>query len=528
MINFSSIKIKKIFIILFIFIFTFGLRLWNLNKMGQTWDEPAYVEVGYKFIKLVEKKDFLNEYFYQWTDEPPLVRYVYGLFGTYDRSKVGDSYIFNYDYTFARLASSLIASVAVIVVVLFCFEFISVELGIVSGVILAMLPIFLGFSQIATLESFLFLTFSASSYSFLRLLKNNTYKNSLIAGIFFGLAILVKFTNLLLLPLFLIFFLLWKKYSVIRKSNDLFKKNVVALLTSVSLFFVLWPISFVNPIRVLNSIYKLRSQLGQNPSIEVFFGRLIHVPVFYYFVFFLITTPMLIIFLFFIGAKQISDYGEDFNILKKKDQLKDLKWIYYSVIAWFYLPFIQSFYNFRHHGVRFIFEIYAPLSIIAAMGFIYIANKLSKKVIYKGVLFSGIILYMVIIIFKTSPYYLDYFNEFVGGVKNVYEKGLFQIGWWGQGLREAGYYLEDNVNKNSSIALFISSPHVFPPLKNQKLIFIDPKKPYDSKIKYDYVVVNYFHVLREGFDDSGIKQNYKLIHQVKVDGASLVNIYKKK
>jgi hypothetical protein len=205
------------------------------------------------------------------------------------------------------------------------------------------------------------------------------------------------------------------------------------------------------------------------------------------------------------------------------------KWVPYTFIIWFLFPFAQSFYPWRVHGVRYIIEIYAPLSIIAGAGLAYVVEKLKGGVRLR--IFSIVLVatYMCLIILQIKPYYLDYFNELVGGTRGVYNHGYFELGWWGQGLREAGYYLQDNAKKNSSIALFISPLHVFPPINNQKLIFIDPNKGvYNNQVKYDYVVVNYFHVLREGFDDSKIKQDYKLIHQVKVDGAPLVDIYSKK
>ncbi|MCL6096826.1 MAG: hypothetical protein M1444_04080, partial [Patescibacteria group bacterium] len=64
-------------------------------------------------------------------------------------------------------------------------------------------------------------------------------------------------------------------------------------------------------------------------------------------------------------------------------------------------------------------------------------------------------------------------------------------------------------------------------ISNLRLVFKDPNKQYDGIKDYDYVVVNYYHVLREEFDDSGIKSNYRLIHQVTVDNVPLVNIYEK-
>src|ERR1035437_4406698 len=105
---------KKIVILLLIFGFALFLRLWNLNQMGRTWDESDYVAVGYQFGQLIEKGDIGNKFFYQWTDEPPLARYVYGIFGSFDTKTVQGKTVFNYDYTYARLASVIMSSVAVV------------------------------------------------------------------------------------------------------------------------------------------------------------------------------------------------------------------------------------------------------------------------------------------------------------------------------------------------------------------------------------------------------------------------------
>jgi hypothetical protein len=212
----------------------------------------------------------------------------------------------------------------------------------------------------------------------------------------------------------------------------------------------------------------------------------------------------------------------------KIDKLKN--WFTIALLIWFIFPFVQSLYPWRVHAVRYIIEIYAPLSIIAAVGINYLLELIKRHDIRTRLL--ALILtfaYLLIIFFQTKPYFLDYFNILVGGPKGVYENRYFELGWWGQGLGEAGRYLQASARRNSTIALFISPLNSFPPLKGLTIVSINPNTGvYNPKMRYDYVVVNYFHVLREGFDDSGIKRDYKLIHQVKVDGAPLINIYSKK
>jgi 4-amino-4-deoxy-L-arabinose transferase-like glycosyltransferase len=522
---------KKIVILLLVFVFALSLRLWNLNKMGRTWDESAYVEVGYQFVQLIEKGDIGNKFFYQWTDEPPLARYVYGIFGSFDTKTVQGKTVFNYDYTYARLASATMSSIAVVIVALIGWEFISYSVGVFSAIIFAMLPFFLGLSQTATLESPLVLTFTAAVYSFLRFIKKTTYKNAILVGLFLGLAVLTKFTNVLLVPLFIAIYIAWKLSNPKGKTKSLIKKIAIIFFVSLATFFAFWPMILFKPFETIVSVYHLRASLGMYPDIEVFFGRLMHLPVFYFFVMFLITTPLLILVLFFVGSKRISDYCIKTDVIKraKLTGFKSEKWFLYSLLIWFCLPFIQSFYNFRHHGVRFIIEIYAPLSIIAAIGFDHLASRFTQKTIMKFVLFIPILLYLFVTLAKITPYYLDYYNGVVGGTKTVYEEGMFELGWWGQGMKEVGNYLQKNAKPQSRIGLFISPLKNFPPLKNQQLIFIDPNKGvYNPKIKYDYVVVNYYHVLREGFDDSQIKVDYKLVDEVKADGGVLISIYAKK
>ena len=371
---------KKIITLILIFIFALSLRVWNLNQMGRTWDESAYVDVGYKFVQLIEKGDLGNKFFNQWVDEPPLARYIYGIAESQGAKTVQGKTVFNYDYTYARLASALMSSVAVILIVLIGWEFVSYSVGIFSAIIFAMLPFFLGLSQLATLESPLVLTFTAAVYSFLKFIKNQSYKNAIIVGLFLGLAVLTKYTNALLVPLFVVIYIVWKFSNPKGKINLLIRKIVLMIATSMVVFFIFWPMALINFSSTVVSTYNLRSGLGKYPDIEIFFGRLMHLPVFYFFVMFLITTPLVILMLFFIGSKYISDYCTKTDVIQraKKDGFIAQKWFLYALLIWFCLPFIQSFYNFRHHGVRFIIEIYAPFSIIAAIGFDYVVRKFTN------------------------------------------------------------------------------------------------------------------------------------------------------
>lgn len=477
--------------------------------MGRTWDEGAYVEIGYKFIQLAKKGDFSNPLWYKTSDEPPFARYAYGLISKFDVDHIlkNEDAIFKYNLTASRILSAIVSSLASVIVLLIGWQFVSKFVGVIASIIFTMLPFFLGLSQLATLESFIMLFFTSSIYAFLLLIRKFSIKKLIICGILIGFAFATKYTNILLIPLLSLIYALWRNKLKNKERQLSYVKIILIFIVSITIFFLLWPMPLLHLTEVFDTNYKWRV-LGSRYSVpEVFFGKLLLVPKVYYVVHFLITTPLIILGFFLIGLKHISDRK---------------KFILYTMVIWFIFPFILSFYNFRQHGIRYIIEIYAPLSIIAAIGFETITSYLTKKTFIKIVYFIPVFIYLFIILFRITPYYLDYFNILVGGTKNVYEKKLFQLGWWGQGVGESAEYLSKNVPKWSKIGLAISPTVVMPYLPNQKV------SKYQENIRYDYVVVNYFNIVREGFDDSEIVKNYKPEYFVMADGAKIVTVYKRK
>lgn len=511
---------NKWFIILLIFLFSVTLRFWTINQMGRAWDESEYIEQGYKMIELMKKRDFNNSFFYTTYDHPPLVKYLYGITAHLDVEKhLGNGdVIFRYDLTYSRLLSSILFSLGVGVVVIIGWHIVSRTVGILSGLILTFLPFSLGLSQLVTTESMKIFIYSLAVYSYICLIEKYSIKKLIFAGIVTGLALQVKQSNLLLIPLFF-FMSVFYYYMQAKKKRKAYLIKRIAfslvsiLTTSLFIFVLIWPQLILH----IKEVYAIHQELWHvqfSPNIwqitlsppEVFFGRLMLTPIFYYIVYFFISIPVLILVLFFIGLK---------NIYKSKN------WILYSLIFWFAIPFILSFYSWRQHGLRYIIEIYIPLSIIAAIGFNALLLRFKIKEQLKLFYFLPVIFYLSILLFQIKPYFLDYFNELVGGVNTVYKYKLFQLGWWGQGVREASLYVSTNASKDSTVGLAISPIHVSPSMPTLKV------EKYNKNKKYDYVIVNYYNVLRERFDDLFIRNSYKPIYFVRADGAVLVTVYKR-
>lgn len=565
MVAISSEKLKIIFLCL-VFFFSVSLRLWNLNKMGQTWDEPAQAIDGYNFIQLIKNKDFTNPYWYNHPDHPPLTKYLYGFaiqFDKANRSEKIENKFYNtnflYDWSVTRLISVIFSSLSVIIVFLIGWKYFTPFVAILSGIIFSSLPFFIGLSQLATIESILIFFFTASVYSFLLFLKKATKKRMAVTGILIGLAFGTKYTNILLVPLLFWILILWSNYHNKQvKKMKLYKKTITIFLIALLTFFLIWPMPLFHLKEFISYNFDLRVAKTALSVPEVFFGKLILVPKVYYIVYFLITTPIFFLLFFFFGLATIASIISNYSlphfftnkhyflkIIKKKAkeislvsflkkfllipgkvkyslQQKKMHFILSVFVIWFLLPFLQSFYNFRQHGVRYIIEIYAPFSLICAIGFDEVRRKLPKSVFVTMALFVIIIFYSFLVLIKISPYYLDYFNSIVGGPGGVYQKKLFQMGWWGQGLGEAGYYLISNTPKGISIGLAVKPLSSVPNIPDRRV------EEFRTGKKYDYVLVSYHMIVREGFDDSEIKRNYHVIHEVLVDGAPIVTVYKHK
>lgn len=503
---------------LLIFLFAFGLRLWNLNMMGRWGDEQSYLEKGYALVELAKKGDFSNSFWYnEAADHPPFASYIYGLasyldFIKYDPdaprnffSNLKGAPVYHYDITYTRLISVLVSSFAVVLVFLIGTQYFSTFIGITSSVFLAMLPHFLGFSQLLTLESWIVFLFTFCVFAYLRYLDTGKSRYLIVTGIVTGLALEIKESNILIFPFYIVTFYTW---NILTKNKQINSKHFFKLLLiTIITCFIVWPMPWFHPVEYIKNLYRAWfSNSGLIP--ELIFGRLMGAGFYYYPIAFLITTPLVILILSFIGIK------ESFKKSGKK--------YYAAVIIWFIVPFLMMFFHHRQHMVSYIIEFYAPLTILAAIGFAYILNLFTKNKRIQYIFICIPVIYLLIILINTSPYYLTYFNELVGGTKNVYMNRLFFIGWFGEGLKWPGVYIAENAPKNSRIGIALNPGTT---------LYRDPVLNYEKfeqNKKYDYVVVNYFNIVRSGFDINILKKDYKLVYIEKSNGAELAYVYKHK
>lgn len=518
-------NILKYILIINLVLFSVTLRLWNLNAAGRTWDEFAYIQSGVNLIELIKQGNFSDNSWYELVDHPPMARYFYGAASYLDRiykSNNPQKWYYRYDWQYTRLVSVVFFSLTVIFVVLLGSE-ISALTAVLSGIIFCMLPISLGLSQLVTLESPLIFFFTGTIYFFIQLLKKITLFKIILTGVFLGLAVGVKLSNLLLIPLIMILYLVWfffeKKPHVKRNTSiNLFLLLLFIYILGCFTFIIIWPGLWFHSGSMLQKTIISRFPQGAGRIYELFLGRNTPVPYYYFFLYFLFTTPLIVILFFVFGIRQI---------------IESRRGIGYFLVVWFIFPFIQSFYNNSVNGIRYIIEIYSPLSIIAAIGFDYLVSKISSNVIIKSALFTPILAYLVIILIQISPYYLSYFNEIVGGPQKVYATRLFPLGWWGEGQKDAGNYISRHGFKNAKIGLAVIPKFVFPPLYlgKYRAEYLENSKAARAALsskQYDFIVVNYLFLIRSDFPESLLRKDYTLVHSTLANRAPIVKVYKRK
>jgi len=536
--------------ILVIILLAFAIRYVSLTDNGITFDEPIYTLFGMDYIDNLVHLSFNGQDWAKNIEHPPVSKYIYGaaayiamdLFPTHDA------------YVGTKLASALMGVLTCVLVYLIGRDFLDRKTGFAAAILLALLPTFLAHTQIAALESPLALFVTLAMYLYMLALKNESKILFLASAVAFGLVISTKYNGLIILPVMAGFYLIYRlsQMRVQKGRLDLatLKSNLGTLVrvesgitflgVAILLFFALWPLLWSGPID------HLQQSLGHwtYPITEYFLGAQVTPPIYYFAVYFLVTLPALLFLPLVIGTADAIRSRNPFKL---------------ALLLWFIVPFAYNFSSFIQDGIRYIFIIYPAVALLCAIGMVRAADWIGKVA---GARFAAInatrvfwtltaltLVYLLITIASVYPYYLDYYNEFTGGPKNVLEHRLFEIGWWGEGIKECmGWvgetapsdatvimltlpedtantrtYIGDqfyiypwlsDINGTDKVYTFSREPFMMP-LDNGKMRPVEP----------DYIIYN--QKMRDDFNVTISDPGYTLVYQATVQGAPLAQVYKK-
>ncbi len=506
---------NKYYLLTLIFVISFSVHLIGLNKIGRTWDEGFKVDSGYMALGNIASRDFSVNSWYLVPEHPMVGKYAYGLLmgpqtiriddgnghfanisdldmvaittGNYIKTQLGNKlYMVSYDYTMARVLSALFNSLAITFTVLIALNFLSAFWSLLAGIFMLLIPRFVVMGQLVTFESLTIFLFTLTLLVFYKLLnKPKDIKLYPIMGILCGLLFWTRYNNYFVF-VFLFGWMILDYY--FKRNKEIFNYRLIIIpIIAFFLGIVIWPLVWNDfPKYLLESVLFHKDRL---------------IPSFYYFHRLIITTPIPII----IGV----GFGLFFALREKK------YWNYFFAFWFIFVLIYHMILGVPGGGTRFIFIIYPAVGIMCAFGYFKL---LKKKWIYALI---PILAFMIIDMVSYFPYYLDYYNMAIGGVKGA-KKLQYEVSWWGEGQRGVGKYINNNVPSGASVGYYVVPRYVAPATRTDlnNLGFVD-----DTGAVADYVMLSSGRVPEFEKKYNG---KYEVIYSEKVRGENLVLLMKKK
>lgn len=443
-----------LFAILICFVLTASLILMflSLSFTRATIDEGNYLKNGKELVRNFRWDTQLIR------NHPPLVFYFHGAVSLTNLTQDYWSQFF-----YARLSMFLIYIIFAFVLLFLTKKLFGIKAALFSLILFCFSPEILAHGRLITPDLTLALFFFLFTFSFYQFIRQLDIRTSLAAGFFLGLALLTKYTALLLIPIsfFSIFF-----YEIFFDKQKKFFERLKWLLVLyvIAVFivnigygfsgFLQMPNKFksnifasYNRLPVINSTLRIFPKAyiqgvdwqlneSQKPWLNgnFFMGRWSQNGFWdFFFLTFLLKTPFPLLVLILVGL-----FFKARDFLKGQFKFNFLDFLIFWEIFFLFLYF--SFLNNLNIGFRYILMIYPLL-------FFWVSNIVNKKFKSKKItIFYNFLLVFLIFWYvwgtvKIHPYYLAFANELIGGPKNAWRYWADSTLDWGQDNERAFDYL---------------------------------------------------------------------------------------
>lgn len=380
-----------------------------------TWDEPAFISSGYSY--LTTRQFVLNP------SHPPLTQELIAsplllldlhkppggptdwLFSKNPAAKYGGALIYEMGndplrITFwARLTPHILGSALVLIAFFWGRAIIGPWAALISTILIAFCPNLIAHSKLATEDiSCSFFMFLAV-YSFWYSCRAKTARPVLISGALTGLALLSKFTAVLLLPIYAIITAIGMAYG--HKGFSPRNAIIPAAVIALSSFVVIAGYDF-QPELYVKGISSIYTDLTQN-YLFYLYGQISPKPWWYYnLAAFIVKVPVPAILLIITSL-----------ILIAVTRIHDNPHLPFLVVPPFII-IVTSFFDTHNFGLRRILPAFPFLYMIVA----YAAKHAQFKRTVKLLIFAALLSWTVYDCIAIYPHHLSYFNEAAGGPLN--------------------------------------------------------------------------------------------------------------
>ena len=335
-------------------------------------------------------------------------------------------------------------------------------------------PAFLAHGRLVTTDVGAALGITLATYYFLKSLQFPALKNIIIAGLTFGLALLLKFSTILLIPFFGILLVVW----IVKKRRFTFFVLRFALIMAIGLLLI-WPVYLYH---IWN--YPAEKQISDTQNYIQNTADILKQPII-----FMAENPVLRPYAqYFAGLSMIFQRVAGGNTTYFMGEINNQAWkeyfpIVYAIkepLAFFISGLFALFYGLRRIR-KITFPIFTFLLFIAIYWLVSIKGNLNIGVRHllpvfpftiilvsataanllknpylkiKYALFGGLIVWQIISVISVYPSFLAYFNELAGGPNGGKNYVVDSNLDWGQDLKRLARWVEENKIENIYIDYF--------------------------------------------------------------------------
>lgn len=361
------------------------------------------------------------------------------------------------------------------------------KVGLLTLFFYTMSPTFLAHSRYVTTDLGAAFGFFIGLATFINFLNNQTRKNLIIAGIAFGIAQLLKFSLVILTPIYFILAVFWIILEYYGNLKKLFKPLAILIgkliLIGAIGIIVIWPVYQFHtlnypPERQRADTEFVLNSFGFRPAVDLvvwFSDKPVFRSIGHYMLGVLMVTqrasggntayflgnvssvgsslyfPLLYLLKEYLAFHILTLIAVIFairNIIKSKSKnlLAAVEWMKDNFALTASMIFIaiyllQSVTSNLNIGVRHILPIFPFIYFLTAR---QIIRWIKTRALEKYLLLIALLLWIFLSTIITFPHYLSYFNELGGGTKNGYQIAADSNYDWGQDLKRLKNYVDKN------------------------------------------------------------------------------------
>lgn len=506
-------------IIAIILAFVIVVSVLNAKNDALIYDESAHIPAGYSYLTQLDMrlnpehppllKDlsalpllFIHPNFditqdFWTTDNADASQWNAGKYFLFEAGNDADQIIF-----WSRLPIILLSLVFGLFIFKWTREMAGITAGLFALTLYAFDPNILGHNHFVTTDLGIAAFMTFSFYYFLKFIKEPTWKNVFIGGIFLGLVQLAKFSSVLLFPVFGLILIIYPLVKLHRDKNrtklktlgEYLLKGIVAFAISLTLVYIAYFISnynmpqtklpeiishYFNPSDTRPMIIHTREiLLSMNahpvlmPLADYLFGVIrvfqrvgggnvtylmgeVRTSGFlsYFPIVFLIKEPLPTLFFILFAlvislskiAKSLTTFSKNYfsKIAHQITHYLRTSIVEFSMLVFILLYAITSITGKLNIGFRHLFPILPFIYVLVSVGiFRFIkARHHQSKIIFQSMLLL-LLFILVTGTISAFPYYTSYFNSLVHGSKNGYRIVTDSNTDWGQDLKRLKIFLD--------------------------------------------------------------------------------------